>query len=115
VSEKIEPNCLAVTVGYPPLPEIPAGFLVRVRGAFSALGVQNFLLMKAAHCQQCAQWCFTYHQAFGTGDHWLCEFDGERPLTYTNDAVVLPEKLLRRLPPPDIERLITSKDASVPA
>lgn len=115
MSDKIEPNCLAVTVAHSVVVDVPADYLVRVVESFDPTRLRLFLLERATHCQSCAKWCLAYLDAFGTDHHWVCEFEDKAPPNVESARAVLHERMLRRLPPPDIEKLITSKDASVPA
>jgi hypothetical protein len=114
MSKKIEAGCLATTISDPLLKALPEGALVRVLSPVTYEEMGALLVVWASHCGSCQKFSLSYLDKFDIHDHWSCEFESMAPAG-VRGAAPIPERLLRRLPPPDIEKLITSKDASAQA
>lgn len=114
MTDRIEPGCMAVTVNVPPS-QVPSGALVRVVDRAHPVAVRHDILTTAAHCINCAHWAVLYLRAFGSGDHWKVDFEDTPPGSGLPAHGTLPERMLRRLPPPDLASLTERKRDEVPA
>ncbi len=106
MSEAIEPNCLAALLSQEDAKIM--GEIVRVIERVPPIEIRRLMAEKSLHCSVCLDQVAFVLMNYGINDFWHCESD------INGSKAHIHESLLRRLPPPDIEKLITSKDASAP-